>query len=158
MLPERFQVHPNKNELLGKVLRISLHLSESINFKFVRYLSDIRSEICRRLIIQFWRFKQIQGKSTTCRNKGNWKKYFFGCYITWLKAGIYAVTNVAVCPNLMYIQCRSKFLFLRKQFFLEGIQAIQFNHKKPNKQSKTGILNNLTKDLVIIASSIWPRY
>ena len=141
ILPERSQVHPNKNELLGKVLRISLHLIELINFKFVRYLSNIRSKIRRRLINQFWRFKQIQSKSSSWRNKGNRKKYFVGCYTSWLKDGIYTITNVAVYPNL--------------------IQAIQFNHKKTTNKAREVFwitMNKLTKDLEIIASSLWIRY
>ena len=92
------------------------------------------------------------------KKQGKQEKTFCCMLHKLAKDSIYTITNVAVYPNLMYIKCISKFLFLRKQFFSEGIQAIQFNHKKTNKQSKTDILNNLTKDLVIIASSIWPRY
>ena len=39
------------------------------------------------------------------------KKYFVGCYETWLKDGIYAVTNIDV-----EISTLSKYLFWWKQF------------------------------------------
>ena len=42
----------------------------------------------------------------------------------------------------MYIQT---FILVRKAFFLEQTQIIQFHHKKINKHSKTGILMKLTK-------------
>ena len=162
MLPQRSQVHPNKNGLLLKVLRILLHLIESINFKFVRYMSNIRSEIRRRLINQFWRFKQIQSKSSSWRNKGNRKKHFVGCYTSWLKDGIYTMTNVGVYPNLMYIQCISKFLFSWKQlFFKREFKRSSLIIKKPTNKPRQVFwitTNKLTKDLVIIASSLWIRY
>ena len=42
-------------------------------------------------------------KSTTWGSKWNRKKYFVGCYSSWLKDGIYGVTNVGV-EILMHIQ------------------------------------------------------
>ena len=79
------------------------------------------------------------------------KKYFVQCYAPWLKDGIYAVTNLGIEISV-YIQM---FILVRVAFFLEGIQTIQFSHKKNNK--KTGILMKPTKNLVIIASSLWAR-
>ena len=83
-------------------------------------MPDIRSEICRRFIIHFWQFKQIQGKFTTWRNKWIMKNYFVGCYAPWSKDGVYAVTNV-VLEISTYIQM---FILVRTAFFLEGIQMI----------------------------------
>ena len=54
------------------------------------------------------------------------KKYFVQCYAPWLKDGIYAVTNLAIEISV-YIQM---FILVRVAFFLEGIQTIQFSHKK----------------------------
>ena len=79
------------------------------------------------------------------------KKYFVGCYTQWLKDGIYAVINVSV-EIFKYFQM---FIIVRAAIFLEGIQAIQFYHKKKNKQINTGILMKLTKNLA--KNSLWAR-
>ena len=55
----------------------------------------------------------------------------------------------------MYIQTSN---FVKAAFFLEGFSTTQFKHKKTNKQSKTGIMIKLTKNLVIIAGSLLTRY
>ena len=53
---------------------------------------------------------------------------------------------------LRYIQI---FFLVKVAFFVVGIQRPSLIIKK---QSKTGILIKLTKDLVIIASSLWTKY
>ena len=53
---------------------------------------------------------------------------------------------------LRYIQI---FFLVKVAFFEVGIQRPILIIKK---QSKTGILIKLTKDLVIIASSLWTKY
>ena len=55
----------------------------------------------------------------------------------------------------MYIQL---YILVKAAFSLEGIQRSCLIIKKTNKQSKAGILMKLTKNLVIIASSLWTRY
>ena len=48
--------------------------------------------------------------------------------------------------------------YMESSFLIRGNLTIQFKHKKPNKQSKTGILMKLTKNLVITEGSLWNRY
>ena len=50
------------------------------------------------------------------------------------------------------------FIPVKAAFFLEEIQRSSLIIKTPNKQSKTGVLMILAKNLVIIASSLWSRY
>ena len=59
------------------------------------------------------------------------------------------------CRNLNVIQI---FILVKAAFFLEGIQLSSLILKKSNKQIKTDILMEVTKNLVIIASSLWTRY
>ena len=81
-------------------------------------------------------------------------KCFVGCYAPWLKGGIYAVTNIDV-EILNVIQI---FILAKATFFLEGIQRSSLITKKSDKQIQTGILIKLTKNSVIIATSLWTRY
>ena len=54
----------------------------------------------------------------------------------------------------MYIQI---FILVRAAFFLERVQRSTLIIKKPNKQSKAGILIKIMKNLATIASNLWTR-
>ena len=56
---------------------------------------------------------------------------------------------------LMYILI---FILVKAAFSLEGFQRSSLIVKKPNKQSKIGILMKRTKKLVVIVSNLWTRY
>ena len=71
----------------------------------------------------------------------------------WPKDNIYAVTNIGVDLS-MYIQI---FILAKATFFLKGIQRSTFIIKKRTNKSKTGILMELTKILVIIAKDLLTR-
>ena len=106
-------------------------------------MPNIRSEIFRRFI-KFSKLKVSLLHEETSE-RGN--KYFVRCYAPWLKDGIYTVTNVGV-EILMYIHSGENcFLFI-------GNSTTQFNHKKPNKQSKKDILMKLMKN----PNSLWTWY
>ena len=76
--------------------------------------------------------KQGKQEKTFCRML---HKLIKGWYLYYDKCR--RISKSHVYP--MYIQI---FILVKAAFFKEGIQAIQFNHKKTNKQTKTGILNN----------------
>ena len=75
---------------------------------------------------------------------------FVGCYTPRLKDDIYALRNIGI-EILMYIQI---FILMEAAFFLAGIERSNLIIKKMKKQSKTAILIKLTKNPVIIASSL----
>ena len=55
------------------------------------------------------------------------KRKLFGCYATWLKDGIYAVTSLSACPNI----------YSRESiFFWKGIQQSIQQFDYCNKTSK----------------------
>ena len=104
-------------------------------------MPDIRSEIAEDSLSIFDNLNKFKVSLLHEETNAIWKKYFVRCYAPWLKHGVYAVTNVGI-EIWMYIQT---FILVRKAFFLEQTQIIQFHHKKINKHSKTGILMKLTK-------------
>ena len=110
------------------VIRDSWRISLLILTEF-----KIKTKFADGSLSNFWRFKEIQGKSTTWRNKLIRKKYFVRCASPWSKDGIFAVTNISV-EILMYIRI---FILAKAAFFWEGIQqsTIYINHKK-SEQSK----------------------
>ena len=69
------------------------------------------------------------------------KKYFVVCYTPWLKDAIYAVTNISIRNSS------------ENSFSFRSNSMTQFNNKK--QRSKTSILMNITKTLVIIAINLY---
>ena len=69
------------------------------------------------------------------------KKYFVVCYTPWLKDAIYAVTNISITNSS------------ENSFSFRSNSMTQFNNKK--QRSKTSILMNITKTLVIIAINLY---
>ena len=111
---------------------------------------DIRSQICRRLI-KFNTFKVSLPNEETSEIGS---KYFVGCYAPCIKGWYYAVTNIGV-EILVYMKV---FISVKAVFILEGIQRSTLIIKKTNKEMKTDILMKLSKNLLIIASSLRTRY
>ena len=74
------------------------------------------------LLSDFWPFKQIHGKSTTWRSKGNRAKNIL------LNATHLIFAVISICIEiLMYIQI---FILVNAAFFLEGIERLSLIIKK----------------------------
>ena len=72
-----------------------------------------------------------------------------------LTEGLYLCCYKYRCRNFNVIQI---FILVKAPFLSEGIQRSSLIIKKSDKQIKTGILMKLTKNSVIIATSLWTRY
>ena len=124
----------------------------------VRFADDLLSTLAR--------LKQIHGKSAIWRNKWNRKKYFVGCYASWLKDRIFAVTNTGV-KILMYIQI---LILVKAAFLLVGIQRPRYfdetseksgnycTHGLGTKKKKTifvNICSDTTPLPLLFAFALW---
>ena len=101
----------------------------------------------------FWWFKQIQGKSTTRRNKLNRKQIFCWMLRTltkgwYLRCYKYRHRNVDVYPNTYFL--------VKAAFFIEGIQWTSSINKKPQTNKARQIFwRNWRKICQLLQVAYW---